>query len=102
MKVGWESAALDPSKIDTSGTSVFWVFDCGTSQMGTVEEDNVMPAGAAMVKLAASTEERCGILKRMGAIFYPGMEQYKAESTFLRAWEWKWEGEIRHLKKVDS
>ena len=102
VKVGWERVASNPSKMDTSGTGGFWALDCDTNWMGIIEEDNLVPADAARVKLAASMEERCDILKRMGAIFYPGLEQYEGESTFLRAWEWKWEGEIGHLKKVGS
>ena len=102
VKVGWECAASNPSRMDTSKTGGFWVLDCDANWMGIIGEDNVVPADAARVKLAASMEERCDILKRMGAIFYTGLEQYEGESTFLRAWEWKWEGEIGHLKKVGS
>jgi hypothetical protein len=70
--------------------------------MGIIEEDNLVSADAAKVKLAKTMEERCEILKGMGARSYAGLEYYESESTFLRAWEWKWEGEIGHLKKVDS
>ncbi|KAI4145260.1 MAG: hypothetical protein L6R39_003877 [Caloplaca ligustica] len=105
VKVGWEPAAGAPSnhsKIDASGSGGLWVLDCDTNWMGILEEDNLVPADAARVKLASSMEERCEILKRMGAKFYVSLEQYEGDTTFLRAWEWKWEGEIGHLRKVDS
>ena len=70
--------------------------------MGIIEEDNLVPVDAAKVKLAKTMKERCEILKGMGATLHAGLEDYDSESTFLRAWEWKWEGEIGHLKKVDS
>ena len=98
MKVGWEQAAANSS----AGGGGFWILDCDTNWMGIIEEDNLVPADAAKVRLAKTMEERCEILKGMGARFYAGLEDYESESTFLRAWEWKWEGEIGHLKKVDS
>ena len=70
--------------------------------MGIIKEDNLVPTDAVKVKLAKTIEERCEILKEIGARFYAGLEDYKSESTFLRACEWKSEGDIRHLKKVDS
>ncbi|KAL8720303.1 MAG: hypothetical protein Q9225_002815 [Loekoesia sp. 1 TL-2023] len=96
-KVGWEHAAVNAS----AGGGGFWILDCDTNWMGIIEEDNLVPADAAKVKLARTMEERCEILKGMGARFYARVEDYESESTFLRAWEWKWEGEIGHLM-VDS
>lgn len=98
MKVGWEHAAA--ANASTAGGG-FWILDCDTNWMGIIEEDNLVPTDAAKVKLAKTMEERCEILKGMGARFYAGLEDYESESTFLRAWEWKWEGEIGHLKKID-
>ncbi len=98
IKIGWEDAAANAS----AGGGGFWILDCDTNWMGIIEGDNLVPAGAAKVKLAKTMEERCEILKGMGARFYAGLEAYESESTFLRAWEWKWEGEIGHLKKVDA
>ena len=101
IKVGWEhQAATDASTIAVGRG--FWIFDCDTNWVGIIEEDNLMPVDAAKIKLAKTMEERCEILKRMGARFYAGLEDYESESSFLRAWEWKWEGEIGHLKSVDS
>ncbi|KAL8830349.1 MAG: hypothetical protein Q9191_001490 [Dirinaria sp. TL-2023a] len=98
VKVGWEPAAVGVDGADGG----FWVRDCDTNWMGIIEEDNLVPINAARVKLAKTMEERCEILKGMGATFYAGLEDYDSGSTFLRAWEWKWEGEIGHLKKVES
>ena len=105
VKVGCESAAgapFNPSKVNASGSGGLWVLDCDTNLMAILEEENLVPADAARVKLASSIEERCEILKRMGAKFYTGLEHCEGESTFLRAWGWKWEGEIGPLKKVGS
>ncbi|KAL9638608.1 MAG: hypothetical protein Q9164_001440, partial [Protoblastenia rupestris] len=92
VKVGCESAAgapFNPSKVDASGSGGLWVLDCDTNLMGILEEENLVPADAARVKLASSMEERCEILKRMGAKFYTDLGQCEGESTFLRAWEWE-------------
>jgi len=96
-KVGWERAAASTN----AAGGGFWILDCDTNWMGIIEENNLVPADAAKVKLAKTMEERCEILKGMGARFYAGLEPYQSESTFLKAWESKWEGEIGHLKKVD-
>ena len=96
VKVGWEGVAANAS-VDGGG---FWILDCDTNWIGIIEEDNLVPADAAKVKLAKTMEERCEILKGMGARFYAGLEDYKSEGTFLRAWSWKWEGEIGPLEKV--
>jgi len=97
-KVGWEHVPANAS----AGGGGFWILDCDTPWMGVIEEDNLVPADAAKIKLAKTMEERCEILKGMGARFYAGLEDYESESTFLTAWNWKWEGEIGHLKKVDT
>ena len=68
--------------------------------MGIIEEKNLVPADAAKAKIAKTMEERCEILKGMGARFHAGLEDYASESTFLRGWEWKWEGEVRPSKVV--
>lgn len=60
----------------------------------------MVPDDAGIVNLARSMEERCVILKKMGAKFFGALEEYEGKSTFLKAWEWKWEGEIGELMKV--
>jgi len=102
IKVGWEQQAAANNASAGGGRGGFWILDCDVNWMGIIEEDNLVPADAAKVKLAKTMEERCEILKGMGARFYAGLEDYESESTFLRAWEWKSEGDIGHLKKVDS
>ena len=97
-KVGWKHAAADAS----AAGGGFCILDCDDNWIGIIEEDNLVPADAAKVKLAKTMEERCEILKGMGARSYAGLQHYESESTFLRAWEWKWEGEAGHLKKVDQ
>ena len=104
VKIGWEQAtASSTNDVNVNGRRTgggFWILDCDTNWMGIIEEDNMVPGDGARVLLAASMEERCEVLKQMGASFYPALESYNGESTFLRAWEWKREGEIGPLKKV--
>lgn len=71
------------------------MLDCDTNMLGVLEEENLVPEDAGKVGLARSMEERCEILKKMGARFFGAMEEdLEGETTFLRAWEWKWEGEV--------
>lgn len=98
VKVGWEHLAANSSECDGG----FWILECDSNWMGIIEEDNLVPANAAKTKLAKTMEERCEILKEMGARYYAGLKDYKNESTFLTAWSWKWEGEIGpSLKKIN-
>ena len=104
VKIGWEQAtASSTNDVSVSGRRTgggFWILDCDTNWMGIIEEDNIVPVDGARVLLAASMEERCEVLKQMGARFYPALGEYEGESTFLRAWEWKWEGEIGEMRRV--
>ncbi|KAI4197392.1 MAG: hypothetical protein LQ350_005943 [Teloschistes chrysophthalmus] len=96
VKVGWENNVTGGGG-GCGGNGGFWILDCDTNWPGIIEEDNLVPADAARVKLAKTMEERCEILKGLGAMFYDGLEDYESESTFLKAWDWKWEGEIGAL-----
>ena len=95
VKVGWENAAVYSSV----GAGGFWVLDCDVNWFGILETDNLVPEDAGRIKLAKTMDERCIILKKMGAKYYPRLEDYESDSTFLRAWDWKWKGEIGDLMK---
>ncbi|KAL9585288.1 MAG: hypothetical protein Q9212_001612 [Teloschistes hypoglaucus] len=97
VKVGWENNNVTVDGGGSGGSGGFWILDCDTSWLGIIEEDNLVPDDAARVKLAKTMEERCEILKGLGATFYDGLEHYNSESTFLRAWDWKLEGGSRGI-----
>ena len=102
VRVGWEGAAAVASTLsgDENVSGGLWVLDCDTNMHGVLEEENMVPVDAGRVSLARSMEERCEILKGMGARFFDNLEEYKGRTTFLRAWEWKWEGEAGELVKA--
>lgn len=118
VKVGWEAspAVNVASSISVTGkvegdgggngggngsaSGGVWVLDCDTSMIGVMEEDNMVPIDAGRLCLARSMEERCQILKGLGATFYGTLEDYRENSTYLRAWDWKWEGEVDNLVQV--
>ena len=52
---------------DGSGSGGLCVLDCETNMNGILEEDNLPPDDAGRLCLAGSMEERCEILKRLGA-----------------------------------
>ena len=87
VKVGWP----------TQGGGL-WVGEWDTTLPGILE-DEVVPGDAARVTLALDMDERCDILKRMGATFYKSLEDYDG-NTYLRAWEKKWEGEVEPLQQT--
>ncbi len=102
VRIGWEGVASDIRRGDGGGTENggLWVLDCDTDMYGGEEDENMVPADAGRLGLARSMAERCEILKRLGARFFSGLEEYEGESTYLRAWEWKSEGEVGELVKV--
>ena len=103
VKVGWEqpaAASASVSEPDSSINSGFWILD-RDSRWAYMDEDNLVPENAGIIKLARTMQERCTVLKKMGATYYANLEDYESEETFLKAWEWKWEGEVRTLQKVD-
>jgi hypothetical protein len=87
VKVGWP----------TQGGGL-WVGEWDTTLPGILEDD-VVPGDAARVTLALDMDERCDILKGMGAKFYKSFEDYDG-NTYLRAWETKWEGEVEPLQQT--
>ena len=109
VKVGWGRPFSYASSIEESDGKVrpadsqeggFWILDCDNDWTDILEYDDLAPNDAGKVKLARTMDERCQILKRMGAKYYANLQCYKAESTFLRAWEWKREGEVGALEKA--
>ena len=67
------------------------------------DEDNFAPDFAATLMLARTMEERCEILRKLGARYYESLNQYEEdETTFLRAWEWKKDGEVGPLIKKEN
>lgn len=76
------------------------MLDCNTDMYGGDEDENMVAADAGRLSLARSMAERCEILKRLGARFFAGLEEYEGKTTFLKAWQWKSEGEIGELVKV--
>ena len=110
MRVGWEGCnnsqptdtqAVNFSNSDNQTNGSFWILDCDTNWMGVFEPHNTVPVDAGRLVLAPNMEERCKILKDMGAKHYPNLAAYDAESEFLRSFEWKREGEVDALELND-
>jgi len=103
VKVGWERTTASDVRAGYdggTGSGGLWVLDCDTNMEGILEEDNQPPPDAGRVNLARSMAERCEILERLGGRYFAGLEEYDGESTYLRAWECKSEGEVGELVKV--
>jgi hypothetical protein len=83
VKVGWPS------------TGGLWVSEFDTVWGGVDEEENLPPdEGLARVTLARTMDERCQILRDwFRGKFYASLGDYEGYA-FLRAWEWKWTGEV--------
>ncbi|KAL8790633.1 MAG: hypothetical protein Q9213_000481 [Squamulea squamosa] len=105
VKVGWEGPAALGTQGDQNAGGGLWVLDCEITMPGICDDENLVPEDAGKLALARSMEERCQIMKMMGAKFYHRLEDFEnfvegSRSTFLRAWEWKYEGEVGELVKV--
>ena len=59
-----------------------------------------MPTDAARLTLATNMDERCEILKAMGAKFYKSLDDEYEGGAYLRAWQTKWEGEVEPLEQT--
>jgi hypothetical protein len=73
-----------------------WVAEYDTVMYGMREKHNLQPVDAGKVSLARTTDEKCEILKSMGARFFASLEQYDGAAC-LRAWEEKTQGEFGAL-----
>jgi hypothetical protein len=60
------------------------------------EKYNLLPTDAGKVSLARTMDEKCEILKSMGARFFASLEQYDGAAC-LRAWQEKTQGEFGPL-----
>lgn len=94
IRVGWENHAAAAA---AAGSCGLWLLDCDSNMHGVLEEENMVPEDAGRIGLARSMRERCKILKRLGARRFGSLAEYEGKSTFLRAWEWKFDGEVGEL-----
>ncbi|KIN06803.1 hypothetical protein OIDMADRAFT_173992 [Oidiodendron maius Zn] len=76
-----------------------WVAEYDTPLPFVKDKHNLEPHDSAKVLLARTMDERCSILKGMGAKFYETIEQYDGMAC-LRAWEKKTTGEIGPFKQI--
>jgi hypothetical protein len=73
-----------------------WVAEYDTVMYGMQEKYNLLPTDAGKVSLARTMDEKCEILKSMGARFFASLEQYDGAAC-LRAWQEKTQGEFGPL-----
>ena len=66
---------------------------------GIFEEEDPIPEDAARLTLAESMGERVEIMRGIGAEYFGRLDGYRSEGTFLRAWEWKYGGEVGKLSR---
>ena len=76
-----------------------WVAEYDTPLPFVEDQHNLEPQDSAKVLLARTMDERCSILKDMGAKFYETIEQYNGMAC-LKAWEKKTTGEFGSLKQI--
>lgn len=74
----------------------FWVAEYDTAMFGMQEKHNLVPPGASNVLLAKTMDEKCEILRGMGAKFYASLDQYDGAACF-NAWKEKTRGEFGPL-----
>ena len=77
----------------------FWVLEYDRVIFFAREMRNILPSEASRVTLAKTMEERCEILKRMGAKFYQRSSEYDG-LAYIKAWETKESGEHGPLTKT--
>ena len=87
VKVGWPTKA-----------GGFWVGEWDTN-LPYILEDQLVPINAAKVTLAMNMDERCEILKGMGAKFYKSVAEYDGHA-YLKAWQTKWQGDVEPLQQT--
>ncbi|GAB7332294.1 hypothetical protein MBLNU13_g04129t1 [Cladosporium sp. NU13] len=82
-----------PSDVERRWVSVgveegggFWVLEYDRIMYYARETRNLVPSDASRVMLAVTMQERCEILKDMGAIFYQEVSEYSGLAC-INAWE---------------
>ncbi|KAK1764205.1 hypothetical protein QBC33DRAFT_547497 [Phialemonium atrogriseum] len=73
-----------------------WVAEYETTMYGFREKRNFVPTWASKVTLAMTMEQRCEILKNMGAKFFATLDDYDGAGC-LKAWKEKSQGEVGPL-----
>ena len=91
MEQRWVSVGL-PSGPDGG----LWVAEFDTVGYGISEKHNPPPSEAGRVLLARTRNEKCAILKNMGARFFASLDKYQG-SACLKAWAEKTHGEFGSL-----
>jgi hypothetical protein len=91
VSVGWLKEPKGAFLITNYEISMYWAED----------EENFAPDFAATLALVRTMEERCEVLRKLGARYCASLDQYEDETTFLRAWEWKKDGEVGPLMKKE-
>jgi len=91
MERRWVSVGLEESG--------FWVLEYDRNIFYAREMQNIAPSDASRVMLAETMQERCAILKDMGAKFYREASEY-AGLACINAWETKETGEHGPLTKT--
>ena len=85
VKVGWPSMG-----------SGLWVAEFDNPIYGPPWSDPNIPTEGGQALLARNMDERCEILKRLGAKFFARLEDYDGAGS-LRGWEEKFTGEVGPL-----
>jgi hypothetical protein len=77
----------------------FWVLEYDRNIYSARETQNLVPSDASRVMLAETMQERCEILKNMGAKFYRRVSEYDGLAC-INAWKTKESGEHGALTKA--
>ncbi|MCJ1249833.1 hypothetical protein MMC30_007059 [Trapelia coarctata] len=89
VRVGWPSEPRGG----------LWVAEFDENTYDIEDEDDLVPEDTGRLVLARDMDERCEILRRLGARFFGSLDEYEGRG-FLRAWEGKMEGEVGPLQKT--
>ncbi|KAH7161208.1 hypothetical protein EDB81DRAFT_755784 [Dactylonectria macrodidyma] len=76
-----------------------WVAEFDQPMWGARQEEIIVPDEASRVMLARSMQEKCDILKSIGAKFYAKLDEYD-EPSCLKAWKTKTTGEVDPLEET--